>query len=147
MPVTRNSYLFYCVLEQALEDEVITFDEHNILEILRVELNLSTKEVEELRQVAEGSRSYPFDQKHIDRWKGQITGDLTIYQSVLIAALDDENITEDEWAMLNVLKSLLSVSNKDHRLIEEAISFQANQDEKGRTRQQRLEKLLGVLQF
>ena len=147
MQVNRNSYIFYCILEQALEDEVITFDEHNILEILRAELSVSKADGDELREVAKGTLAYPFDQKHIDRWKGSVPGDKTVYQTVLIAALDDENISEDEWAMLNVLKSLLKISNKDHRLIEEAITYQGNQDDKGHTRQQRLERLLGVLQF
>jgi tellurite resistance protein len=69
-------------------------------------------------------------------------GDATTYQGALIAALDDEVITEDEWAMLDLFRSLLGLQQEDHATIEEAIRSMAEVDEDGERRLERLQQYL-----
>ena len=41
-----------------------------------------------------------------------ITGDVATYQSALVAALDDEIISEDEWAMLTALRTIVGIQRE-----------------------------------
>ena len=65
-------------------------------------------------------------------------GDATTYQSALVAALDDEVISEDEWAMLNELRNIFGIQPDQHALIEEAIRSMSEEDENGERRLERL---------
>ena len=71
-------------------------------------------------------------------------GTVSTYQSALIAALDDEVITEDEWALLDHLRRLLSIQPDQHAMIEEAIHAMAEVDEQGQRRIERLERFMTV---
>ena len=71
-------------------------------------------------------------------------GTVSTYQSALIAALDDEVITEDEWALLDHLRRLLSIQPDQHAMIEEAIHAMAEVDERGQRRIERLERFMTV---
>ena len=53
----------------------------------------------------------PFTDEEAPETKMEM-GDATTYQGALIAALDDEVITEDEWAMLDLFRSCLACSKK-----------------------------------
>ena len=71
-------------------------------------------------------------------------GTVSTYQSALIAALDDEVITEDEWALLDHLRRLLFIQPDQHAMIEEAIHAMAEVDEQGQRRIERLERFMTV---
>ena len=66
-----------------------------------------------------GEERNPFDDIEED-YSGHHIGDATTYQSALIAALDDEIISEDEWAMLNTLRSIIGLQEDQHAMIEES---------------------------
>ena len=74
-------------------------------------------------------------------------GDVTTYQSALIAALDDEVITEDEWSMLEVLRNLIGLQPDQHAMIEEAIRQMADVDANGTRRIERLNRFNTVCPF
>ena len=74
-------------------------------------------------------------------------GSVSTYQSALIAALDDEVITEDEWALLDHLRQLLGIQPDQHAMIEEAIHAMSEVDEQGRKRLERLERFMTVCPF
>ena len=71
-------------------------------------------------------------------YSGQLTGDVSTYQAALIAALDDDVISEDEWSMLDSFRTIIELQPDQHAMIEEAIKNMSNIDSKG---QRRLEKL------
>ena len=71
-------------------------------------------------------------------------GTVSTYQSALIAALDDEVITEDEWALLDHLRRLLSIQPDQHAIIEEASHAMAEVDDQGQRRIERLERFMTV---
>ena len=74
-------------------------------------------------------------------------GDATTYQSALIAALDDDIISEDEWAMLDHLRRIIGLQEDQHALIEESIRSMSEVDEEGQRRIERLERYLTVCSF
>ncbi len=65
----------------------------------------------------------------------------------MIAALDDEVISEDEWEMLNHLRELIGLQEDQHALIEEAIRAMADIDENGSRRLERLERFNTVCPY
>ncbi len=65
----------------------------------------------------------------------------------MIAALDDEVISEDEWEMLNHLRELIGLQEDQHGLIEEAIRAMADIDENGSRRLERLERFNTVCPY
>jgi hypothetical protein len=74
-------------------------------------------------------------------------GDVTTYQTALIAALDDEVITEDEWSMLNSLRTIIGIQADQHTMIEEAIRGMAEVDEDGNRRIERLNRFNTVCPY
>jgi tellurite resistance protein len=74
-------------------------------------------------------------------------GDATTYQSALIAALDDDVISEDEWAMLDHLRRIIGLQEDQHALIEESIRNMGEIDANGQRRVERLERYLTVCSF
>ena len=74
-------------------------------------------------------------------------GDVATYQAALIAALDDEIITEDEWSMLNSLRTIIGIQEDQHTMIEEAIRSMAEVDEDGNRRIERLNRFNTVCPY
>jgi hypothetical protein len=74
-------------------------------------------------------------------------GDATTYQSALIAALDDDVITEEEWAMLDHLRRIIGIQEDQHALIEESIRAMSEVDESGKRRVERLERFIHVCPY
>ena len=54
-------------------------------------------------------------------WSSRQIGDATCYQSALIAALDDDVISEDEMAMLDCLRRAMGLQPDEHAMVEEAV--------------------------
>jgi hypothetical protein len=80
----------------------------------------------------------PISETQEIEWSGREVGDVITYQSLLVAALDDEEITEDEMAILDGLRSVYGLQEDEHALIEEAIRSTAPEDETGQRRLERL---------
>ena len=69
---------------------------------------------------------------------------MATYQSALIAALDDEVINEDEWALLDALRMFMNLQSDQHALIAQAIMMTAEVDQHGQRRLERLQKFLAL---
>jgi len=91
---SRGLYLYLRTLNEALGDEIITDDEAQILRVLAHALGVRPSDTAECLSVARGEARTPFDDLEED-YAGHRMGDVTTYQTALIAALDDEVITED----------------------------------------------------
>jgi len=138
---SRKLKLYLKTLEVALEDNIITNDEELILRILANALDLPDNAPEICFSIAKGEIDPPLGMGSHNLNSKEL-GDPATYQAVLIAALDDEVITNDEWALIQILRELMGIQNDEHTLIEEAIRESAPQDEKGTRRLERLENYL-----
>ena len=136
---SRGLYLYLRTLTSAMEDSIITYDEASILHVLAVALAVNPSDTAFCLAVVRGEEKNPFDGTEFD-YSGHHTGDAITYQSALIAALDDEVITEDEWAMLTVLRTLIGLQEDQHSMIEEAIHAMAETDSNGVRRLERLKR-------
>jgi len=115
----RSKYLYYMTVETALEDKIITGDESQILSILAKSLDIdefTQKEI--INSLKEGTDNYSFDHDLVEK---PGVGEASAYQSALIGALDDEVITEDEWALLDILRELMVIQPNQHSMIEQSI--------------------------
>ena len=133
--------LYLQLVETALEDSIVTDDEAAILRILAATLGVQPSDTALCLSIARGEELNPFDEM------GDVElpmGTVSTYQSALIAALDDEVISEDEWALLDHLRRLLSIQPDQHAMIEEAIHAMADVDAEGQRRIQRLERFMTV---
>jgi hypothetical protein len=133
--------LYLQLVETALEDSIVTNDEAAILRILAATLGVKPSDTAFCISIARGEELNPFDE---DQDVELVMGTVSTYQSALIAALDDEVITEDEWALLDHLRRLLSIQPDQHAMIEEAIHAMADVDEQGQRRIERLERFMTV---
>ncbi len=115
----RSKYLYYMTVETALDDEIITGDESQILSILAKSLDIDENTQNEIiNSLKEGNDNYSFD---FDVVETPGVGEASAYQSALIGALDDEVITEDEWALLDILRELMAIQPNQHSMIEQSI--------------------------
>jgi hypothetical protein len=133
--------LYLQLVETALEDSIVTDDEAAILRILAATVGVKPSDTAFCISIARGEELNPFDE---DQDVELVMGTVSTYQSALIAALDDEVITEDEWALLDHLRRLLSIQPDQHAMIEEAIHAMADVDEQGQRRIERLERFMTV---
>ena len=138
---TAGNRLYLQLVETALEDSIVTDDEAAILRILAATLGVQPSDTALCLSIARGEELNPFDEM------GDVElpmGTISTYQSALIAALDDEVISEDEWALLDHLRRLLTIQPDQHAMIEEAIHAMADVDAEGQRRIQRLERFMTV---
>ena len=138
---TAGNRLYLQLVETALEDSIVTDDEAAILRILAATLGVQPSDTALCLSIARGEELNPFDEMgDVDLPMGTVS----TYQSALIAALDDEVISEDEWALLDHLRRLLTIQPDQHAMIEEAIHAMADVDAEGQRRIQRLERFMTV---
>ncbi len=143
---SRGLYLYLRTLTIAMDDEIVTDDEASILHVLATALGVSPLDTAECLSIVRGEEKNPFDDMAED-YSGHHIGDVTTYQSALIAALDDEIITEDEWSMLDVLRKLIGLQADQHAMIEEAIRQMSEIDDQGERRIQRLNRFNTICPF
>ena len=142
---SRGMYLYIEILKTALQDEIVTDDEAGILKVLATALGIAEEDLSDAMDVAKGIDPSPItDTKDYDESR---MGDVSTYQSALIAALDDEIITEDEWAMIETLRNMFNILPGQHALIEEAIVAMSETDENGMRRLERLERFNTVCPY
>lgn len=145
LEASRGLYLYLEVLKTALDDDIVTDDEATILKVLAVALGVKPSDVGDALDVARGIDPSPITNS--EDYSSHQVGDVTTYQSALVAALDDEVISEDEWAMLEHLRELLRIQSDQHALIEEAIRAMSTSDENGLRRLERLERFNTVCPY
>ena len=145
LEASRGLYLYLEVLKTALDDDIVTDDEATILKVLAVALGVKPSDVGDALDIARGIDSSPITNS--EDYSSHQVGDVTTYQSALVAALDDEVISEDEWAMLEHLRGLLGIQSDQHALIEEAIRAMSTSDENGLRRLERLERFNTVCPY
>ena len=143
---SRGLYLYLKTLEIAMEDEIVTDDEATILHVLANALGVSPADTAECLSIVRGEEKNPFDDLDED-YSGHHLGDVTTYQSALIAALDDEIISEDEWSMLDVLRNIIGLQSDQHAMIEESIRSMSEIDDSGTRRIERLNRFNTVCPF
>lgn len=143
---SRGLYLYLKTLEIAMEDEIVTNDEATILHVLANALGVSPGDTAECLSIVRGEEKNPFDNLDED-YSGHHLGDVTTYQSALIAALDDEIISEDEWSMLDVLRKIIGLQSDQHAMIEESIRAMSEVDDSGNRRIERLNRFNTVCPF
>ncbi len=142
---SRGLYLYLEVLKTALDDDIVTDDEASILKVLAIALGMDPSNVGDAMDVARGIDPTPI--ANPEEYSTHHIGDATTYQSALVAALDDEIITEDEWAILENLRTLLGIQSDQHALIEESIRAMSESDENGERRLERLERFNTVCPY
>lgn len=145
LEASRGLYLYLEVLKTALDDDIVTDDEATILKVLAVALGVKPSDVGDALDIARGIDPSPITNS--EDYSSHQVGDVTTYQSALVAALDDEVISEDEWAMLEHLRELLGIQSDQHALIEEAIRAMSTSDENGLRRLERLERFNTVCPY
>ncbi|MCH1422267.1 MAG: hypothetical protein L7U62_02080 [Candidatus Poseidoniaceae archaeon] len=143
---SRGLYLYLRTLTVAMEDSILTDDEAGILHILATALGIQPSDTALCLSIVRGDEKNPFDGTAFD-FSGRHSGDVTTYQSALVAALDDEVITEDEWAMLTALRTIVGIQEDQHSMIEEAIHAMDDIDSNGVRRLERLQRYMTVCPF
>ena len=83
---SRGLYLYLRTLKIAMNDEIVTDDEASILHVLANALGVSPGDTAECLSIVRGEEKNPFDQIEED-YSGHHLGDITTYQSALIAAV------------------------------------------------------------
>ena len=142
---SRGLHLYLRTLEAALEDEIVTDEEMSILSVLAQAFALPPDVMCDAWDMLMKGSSDSNEQTPAHE-KRQI-GDATTYQTALIAALEDEVITEDEWAMLDVMRRVMGIQSDEHALIEEAVRAMAAKVENSDSFVSRLDRYVTLHPF
>ena len=147
LTATRGLHLYLRTLEAAVEDDIVTDDEMSILSVLARAFALPDDIIEDAWGVLRGNHLNPIDETMSSAHEKRQIGDATTYQTALIAALEDEVITEDEWSMLDVLRKIIGMQPDQHAMIEESIRAMSEVDDNGERRIERLNRFSTVCPF
>ena len=142
LEASRGLSLYLKTLEIALDDDRITFDEATMLRILGKALGVSPLDQPDCIAIAKNEMPSPISDEQEEEWYQREIGDAITYQALLVAALDDDEITEDEMAILDGFRSVIGLREDEHALIAEAIRATATEDEAGVRRLERLDSFL-----
>ena len=142
LDASRGLFLYLKTLEVALEDERITFDEATMLRILGKALGVSVMDLPDCIAIVKGEMPSPISEEQKEEWSQREIGDSITYQALLVAALDDDEISEDEMAILDDFRSAINLREDEHALIAEAIRATAPEDEMGVRRLERLDSFI-----
>ena len=137
---SRGLHLYLRTLEAAVEDEIVTDDEMSILSVIGRAFALPEDVLSDAWDILRDNIENPVDPSHVRAHEKRQMGDATTYQTALIAALVDEIITEDEWALLDVMRRVMGIQAEEHALIEEAVRAMALNIEDGASFVSRLDR-------
>jgi len=143
----RGRYMLLRIVEVAMEDEILTDEESAILDVIASVMGLEPLDVQDSLAIANGSMSSPHNDDDIRAHNRRHLGDMALYQNVLITALDDEVITEDEMAMLDVLRRVLRLQSDEHAMMVEQIRLLASRSEGSERLTERMERYLVLHPF
>ncbi len=118
---SRGLMIYLRTLKVAMEDDIVTDDEMAILDILTHSLGLNEDTAKFAHAIRNQIEKSPITSSQEDEWSHRHIGDATCYQSALIAALDDDVISDDEMAMLDCLRRAMGLQPNEHALVEESI--------------------------
>ena len=144
---TRGLHLYLRTLEAAVEDEIVTDDEMSILAVIARAFALPEDVMGEGWDILRDHIDNPVTTSDVYAYEKRQIGDATTYQTALIAALADEIITEDEWAMLDVMRRVMGIQPEEHALIEEAVRAMAANVEDGESFVSRLDRYVTLHPF
>ncbi len=122
---SRGLHLYLRTLETALDDDIITDDETSILKAIARAFALPDGIMGQCWAILRGQVDNPIGDSDAVSHERRRIGDATMYQSALITALEDEVITEDEWAILDVMRRVMGIQADEHALIEESVRSMA----------------------
>jgi len=138
----RGRYILLRIVEVAMEDDILTDDESAILDVIASVMGLGSSDVQDSLAIASGSMSSPHSDNDIRAHNRRHLGDMALYQNVLITSLDDEVITDDEMAMLDVLRRVLRLQSDEHSMMVEQIRLLASRSEGSERLTERMERYL-----
>ena len=115
----RSAWIYLEVTKRAFEDGIITDDEASILKVLADCLGIQPSQSQIYLGIARGDEQD--DVEFPESVFENQPGDFALYQSALIAALEDDVITSDEWEMMNLLAEVMNIKDSEHTMIEDSI--------------------------
>ena len=139
---SRGLYILMRTVQVALADDIVTDDESAILKVIESVMGLDSGSVQDCFAIARGDMMSPFTDTDVEGHTNRKLGDLAMYQNVLITALDDEVITDDEMAMLDVLRRVLRLQSDEHALMVEQIRLLASRSDTSERLTERMERYL-----
>jgi hypothetical protein len=137
---TRGLHLYLRTLETALDDQIVTDDEMSILGVISHAFALPDGVLGQCWAILRNQIDNPIDAVDTADHERRRIGDATTYQSAMITALEDEVITEDEWAMLDVMRRVMGIQPDENALIEESVRAMAAKVEDGASFVARLDR-------
>lgn len=111
----REEYIYYTFMKKVTEDGYISLDESGLILILEDKLGLSDDRMDEVMGwIEEGS--CPVDDEEIRVLAVDTSNhlhEISIYESILKEALEDEAIHRDEKDLIIALGSIMNISEEE----------------------------------
>lgn len=145
MKMNRDAYIYMQVVQKILEDNLLTLDESELLDIITQNLNIEKDTVEAVTAHFAHEARIEITEEQIAQFGSQTEPkrDKKIFKNVLIQALADEKITKDELEIIKVLLDLLHISKEDRDNIYKEVKKEITQKYEPQ-KEQMLQKFEGV---
>ena len=129
--MNRDEYIYYSFMKKATEDSYISYDESGLILILEDRIGLSDDRMDTIMGMIEEDVEPDLSQEEMGRIKDDRSNhifELSIYKDILKEAVKDENIRKDEFELLETLRRIIGVSEKERRNIYNEIKEEIREE-------------------
>ena len=121
--INRETYIYFVVVEKALEDKILTLDESDLLDIITENFNISQNTIDTVTAHFDGESKIEITPEQVQQFKSEadFEKDREVFKNVLIQALADEKITKDELEIIKSLRDLLDIGEETRAQIYQEV--------------------------
>lgn len=109
--LNRETYIYFIVVKKALEDNILTLDESDLLDIIVENFSIGQGTIDTVTTHFDGENKIEITDEQVAEFNAQadFEKDRECFKNVLIQALADEKITKDELEIIKVLRDILNI--------------------------------------
>jgi uncharacterized tellurite resistance protein B-like protein len=121
--INRETFIYFVVVEKALEDNILTLDESDLLDIITENFNINQNTIDTVTAHFDGESKIEITPEQVQKFKAEANfdKDREVFKNVLIQALADEKITKDELEIIKSLRDLLDIGEETRAQIYQEV--------------------------
>ncbi len=130
MALNDKELIYYMMMEQALEDNYLSMDEGNILDIITAKMDIPSDSVKMIIAHFKGKEKI-----HVDNIDYSLLDNKKLagkyrstFKAIVKEALKDEQITRDEFALINALRDIIGISQDERQAIYNEVREELSQE-------------------
>ena len=123
--------IYMAVMEKAVEDGYLSLDEGNILDIMIAELDLNQETVDAMIDHFDKVKAFEVTEEDLKTLEDPGIGEkyASTFKAIVKEALKDEQITREEFALINTFREITNIAKNDRQRIYNEVRTELIEEE------------------